>query len=180
VKGRREIILGVTGGIAAYKACDIINGLRKVGIGVTVIMTKEAGHFITPLTLQSLSGNKVYSDMFETVSEWEPEHIALAKKADLVLVAPCSANVIGKVAAGICDDLLTCTILATKAKVLFAPAMNENMYKHKTVQANIAKLKDCNYKIIGPIKGRLVCGDEGIGHLAGVDDILKEAKRLLK
>lgn len=179
-KRKKEIILGVTGSIAAYKACDIINGLKRMGLGVTVIMTNEAHHFITLLTLQSLSGNKVFSDMFEVPCEWSPVHISLAEKANLLLLAPCSANVIGKVANGICDDLLTSTIISTKAKILIAPAMNNNMYGNSAVQDNIKLLKSRNYKFVGPIKGHLVCGGEGVGHLAKVEDVLGEVKRLLK
>jgi len=177
---RKNIIVGVTGSIAAYKACDIVNGLRKDGFDVTVIMTAEAAQFITPLTLQSLSANRVYSDMFARPVDWDPVHISLAVKADLVLIAPCSANIIGKIATGICDDLLTCTVMSSKARVLIAPAMNKNMYENRAVQENLTTLKKRNFNFIGPIKGHLVCGTEGIGHLAEVADIIKEAKRLLR
>jgi len=176
----KEIIIGVTGSIAAYKACDIINGLKKTGFNVIPVMTKEAHNFIAPLTLQSLSGNKVFSDMFAPPAGWDPLHISLADRADLVLVAPSSANILGKLACGICDDLLTSTIISTKAKILHAPAMNNNMYANKAVQENIIKLKARGQLFIGPIKGHLVCGTEGIGHLAKVEDIIKEVKRLLK
>lgn len=174
---RGEIILGITGSIAAYKACDIIDGLRKVGLSIKVIMTKEAEHFITPLTLQTLSDNKVFMDMFEPVREWDPVHIRLAEIADLILIAPATANIISKIANGICDDLLTCVVAATKAKVLLAPAMNERMYKHPAVQRNIKALKGFGYKFIGPVKGDLACGYFGIGHIAAPEDIIKEAKR---
>jgi len=177
---KKEIILGVTGSIAAYKAGDITSGLRRMGMNVTVVMTGEASHFITPLTLQSLSCNKVFSDMFEAPLEWSPVHTSLADKADLVLIAPCSANILGKLANGICDDLLTCTIISTKAKILIAPAMNDNMYKNKFVQENIKRLKESGYEFVGPINGRLACGREGMGHMAKVEDILEAAKRLLK
>jgi len=182
VQKRRKgtIILGVTGSVAAYKACDIIGGLKKMGLDVVVVMTKEAGYFITPLTLQSLSCNKVYSEMFEAPAEWEPQHISLAERADLILVAPCSANIMGKIAGGISDDLLTCTVISSKAKVLLAPAMNNNMYSNSIVQDNIKKLKAKGYKFIGPIKGHLVCGREAIGHIAEVKDILGEVKKLLR
>jgi phosphopantothenoylcysteine decarboxylase/phosphopantothenate--cysteine ligase len=179
-KDKPVVILGVTGSIAAYKACDITSALRKTGMDVRVILTKEAKEFIAPLTLQTLSGNKVSCDMFELPEEWDPMHISLAEKASLVLIAPASANLIGKLAAGICDDLLTCVVFATKAPVLIAPAMNTNMYEHKIVQSNIAKLKALGYSFIGPIKGRLACGAEGIGHIAATDDIMAESKRLLK
>lgn len=176
---KKEVILGVTGSIAAYKACDIINILRRNGIGVTVIMTKEAEEFISPLTLQSLSNNKVYSDMFELPAEWNPLHTSLADKADLILIAPACANTIGKIANGICDDLLTCVVLASSARLLIAPAMNEKMYRHPAVQENIKKLKARGVKFIGPIKGPLVCGHDAIGHIAEANSIIAEVKKSL-
>ncbi len=175
-----EVILGVTGSIAAYKACDIINILRRNGFNVTVIMTKEADEFISPLTLQTLSNNKVYSEMFELPTQWNPLHTSLADKADLILIAPACANTIGKIAHGICDDLLTCVALASNAKLLLAPAMNEKMYKHPAVQENIKALKARGVKFIGPVKGSLVCGYEGIGHIAEIDTIIKEVKKSLR
>ena len=177
---KRSVILGVTGSIAAYKACEIISLLKKADIDVEVLLTKEAKAFITPLTLQTLSGNKVVEDMFEITTEWNPVHTSLADKAELVLIAPATANLIGKLANGICDDILTCVVFATKAPVLVAPAMNEKMYRHKIVQENIEKLKRAGYKFIGPIKGHLACGCTDIGHLAEVNDIVNEAKRLLR
>ena len=121
---RKHIVLGVTGSIACYKACDIINGLRKAGLCVSAIMTKEAETFVTPLTLQTLSGNKVITDMFALPDEYNPLHTSLAEAADLILIAPATANIIGKLANGICDDILTCTTIASRSKVLIAPAMN--------------------------------------------------------
>lgn len=177
---RRSLILGVTGSIAAYKACELITVFRKGDIDVTVIMTREAKEFITPLTLQTLSGNKVVRDMFELPEDWNPVHTSLADRAGLILIAPASANIIGKLAGGISDDLLTCVVLATEAPVLIAPAMNEKMYKHKIVQENIAKLKRLGYHFIGPIRGRLACGHDDIGHIAETSEIIREAKRLLK
>ncbi len=177
---KKTLVLGVTGSIAAYRACEIISALRKVDIGVRVILTKEAREFITPLSLQTLSCNKVLTEMFELPEGWDPVHTALADEADLILVAPATANVIGKMASGICDDLLTCVIFASKAPVLIAPAMNEKMYKHSIVRANIEKLKSAGYKFIGPIKGRLACGHEDIGHISDTADIVKEVKKLLK
>ena len=117
--------------------------------------------------------------MFALPEEWEPIHTSIADKAALILIAPATANVIGKLAGGICDDILTCVTYASKAPVLIAPAMNEKMYRHEIVQANIAKLKTIGYKFVGPVKGRLACGHEDIGHIAGTDDIVKEVKRLL-
>ena len=159
----KNIVLGVTASIAIYKACDILRALMSEGFNVNVVMTKEATELIRPIVFQSLSGNKVYQGMFEVPDAWEIEHISLATKADLVLVAPATANIIGKVASGISDDLLTCVISATKAPVLFAPAMNEIMYKNKITQGNIKKLGSLGYKFIGPRCGRLASGKTGSG-----------------
>jgi phosphopantothenoylcysteine decarboxylase/phosphopantothenate--cysteine ligase len=159
------VVLGVTGGIAVYKSLDICSMLRKNDIEVRVIMTKSATQFVTPLTFQSISQNIVTTDMFEEPKAWEIQHISLAKKADVFVVAPATANIIGKVANGIADDMLSTTIMATKAKVIFAPAMNTNMYNNPIVQENISKLKNLGYGIIEPTSGRLACGDEGKGKL---------------
>jgi len=175
-----SVILGVTGSIASYRACEIINVLVRESIDVEVLLTKEGKEFITPLTLQTLSHNKVIEDMFALPEKWNPVHTALAEKANLVLIAPATANIIGKLASGICDDIITCVVFATKAPILIAPAMNEKMYNHKIVQENISKLKGIGYKFIGPIKGRLACGHEDMGHIADTKDIVKEVKRLLK
>jgi len=178
-KNKKNIVIGVTGSIAAYKACEIIGALRKEGFDVDVILTKEGAEFITPLTLTTLSGNKVTTGMFEIPADWSPVHTSLAQKADLVLIAPATANVIGKLASGLCDDILTCVVFATKAPVLIAPAMNDIMYANKIVQGNIGKLTKAGYNFVGPIKGHLACGCEGVGHIARVEDIVKELKRLL-
>ncbi|MGI6707025.1 MAG: bifunctional phosphopantothenoylcysteine decarboxylase/phosphopantothenate--cysteine ligase CoaBC [Clostridia bacterium] len=172
MNNRKTVVLGVTGGIAAYKAAEIISRLRKENIQVFVIMTRHATEFITPLTLQTLSGNPVVVDMFASPSSWEIEHISLAQKADLFLIAPASANIIGKLACGIADDMLSTTVMATKAKVLLAPAMNTNMYTNSILQRNIQHLKDSGYSFIDPSVGRLACGDTGIGKLADVDVIV--------
>ena len=175
----KQIIVGVTGSIAAYKACEIVNILKKDSFDVRVILTKEGEKFLTPLTLQTLSGNRVHTDMFETPEEWDPIHTSLADSASLILIAPATANIIGKLANGICDDLLTCVVYASKAPVLIAPAMNEKMYNHEAVQENIKKLKKLGYSFAGPIKGHLACGHEAIGHIADTGDIVKGAKRLI-
>jgi phosphopantothenoylcysteine decarboxylase len=175
---KKTIVLGVTGSIASYKAADLTSGLTKKGHEVFVIMTKEAVEFIPPLTLQTLSGNKVYSGMFDIPEEWDAKHVSLAKKADIIFIAPATANVIGKLSCGICDDLLTCTVTASKAPVLIAPAMNEAMYNNKIVQENIARLKKIGYKFVGPKAGRLACGDVGLGCLADVETIIKEIEKL--
>jgi len=177
----KYVIIGVTGSVACYKTLDVIRGLRRLGISTEVVLTKEAEEFIRPILFQAISGNKVItSDLFKLPEEWNAQHISLAEKADLILVAPATANIIGKVANGICDDMLTCTICATKAGLLFAPAMNEGMYKNKIVQENIQKLKRVGYHFTGPLKGKLTCGCEGIGHIQDVKVIVEEAKRLLK
>ncbi len=177
----KEIILGVTGSIAAYKACDILRRLQDGGCHVSVVMTKGAENFITPLTLASLAGEKVYQATSENNSDaWPMNHITLAKKADVLLIAPATANMIGKIAGGIADDLLTCIALATKAKILIAPAMNDEMYHNKIVQSNIEKLEKYGIEFISPIKGKLACGTFGEGHLADVEDIVKAVLRSLK
>lgn len=175
----KEIILGVTGSIAAYKACDIIRRLQEKGVGVTVIMTKEAKEFITPLTLASLCGRAVHEDMFGERTG-QMAHLDLAKQARVLLIAPATANVIGKIANGIADDLLTCTAMATKAKILMAPAMNTGMYENAIVQENIAKLKKLGVGFIDAVKGKLACGTTGAGHLADVETIVQAVEQALK
>ena len=175
----KTVVLGVSGGIAVYKACDLVSKLKKAGINVHVIMTKSATEFVAPLTFQTLSQNYVVEDMFESPKTWDVEHISLAKKADLFVLAPATANVIGKVANGISDDMLTTTVMATKAKVLVAPAMNTNMYENPIVQRNIQILKDLNYEFVEPESGRLACGDVGSGKLASVDTIFEKIISLL-
>lgn len=167
------VVIGVTGGIAVYKALDVISALRKKDIKVHVIMTESASKFVNPLTFQSISQNMVVTDMFAEPKAWEIQHISLAQKADLMLIAPATANVIGKISNGIADDMLSTTVMATKAKVLIAPAMNTNMYQNPIVQNNISKLKDFGYKFIEPASGRLACGDIGIGKLADVNTIVE-------
>lgn len=175
----KNIILGVTAGIAIYKACDIVSRLKEQGFSVTVVMTPEAEELIKPIVFQSLSGSKVYCGLFEETDNWEIEHISLADKADLILIAPATANIIGKIASGISDDLLTCVVCATKAPVLIAPAMNEDMYRNKITQGNIKKLKSLGYKFVEPRRGRLACGKIGLGCLAEVEAIIKEVKKII-
>jgi len=172
-----NIVLGVSASIAIYKACDLVRRLQDEKFSVTVVMTLDAQELIKPVVFQSLSGNKVYCDMFDATSEWGIGHVSLADKADLVLIAPATANIIAKVRGGIADDLLTCLVLATEAPVLFAPAMNVNMYKNKITQKNIAELKTLGYKFVGPRAGKLACGKAGIGCLAEVEEIIKELKK---
>jgi len=176
----KHIILGVTGSIASYKACELISLFKKSNFDVSCILTKEGREFITPLTLEVLSSNKVVEDMFALPENRTPIHVSWADKADLVIICPATANIIGKLASGICDDFLCATVISTKAPVLIAPAMNNNMYRHKIVQRNITALKKIGYKFIGPIKGHLACGSNAIGHLAGISDIFRASKKLIK
>jgi phosphopantothenoylcysteine decarboxylase / phosphopantothenate---cysteine ligase len=175
----KNIVLGVTGGIAAYKACDLVSRLKKLGANVNVVMTRAATEFVTPLTFQTLSQNPVAVEMFQQPGSWEIEHIALAKKADLLVVAPATADMIGKIAGGIADDLLSTTIMATGAPVLLAPAMNTHMYQNPIVQENISRLKSFNYRLIAPETGRLACGDVGEGKMASPETLLAAIVKLL-
>ena len=168
----KNIILGVCGSIAAYKVCDIIRGLVKLGANVECVLTNGGSKFITPLTLQTLSKNKVYRDMFEEPSSWEIEHISLAKKADIIVIAPATADIMSRMANGRAGDLLSSTVLASKAKILICPAMNANMFGHKATQANISTLKSYEYKFVMPESGELACGDIGGGRLAAVENII--------
>lgn len=176
---QRNIILGVSASIAIYKACEVVRRLKEGGFSLSVVMTEEAEELIRPIVFSSLSGNKVYRGLFAEPQAWEIEHVSLAEKADLVLIAPATANIIAKIACGICDDLLTCIVSATKAPVLIAPAMNENMYQNKITQANIKRLKSLGYIFVEPQKGRLACGKIGVGCLAEVETIIKEVKKAL-
>lgn len=176
---QKTVVIGISGGIAVYKVLDVISKLKKLGANIHVIMTKSATEFVTPLSFQSLSQNYVVCDMFEEPKTWDVEHISLAKKADVFLVAPATANVIGKIANGIADDMLTTTIMATKAKVLIAPAMNTNMYENPIVQKNISILKELGYKFVEPDSGRLACGDVGKGKLSTPDNIVNNIIDLL-
>lgn len=173
------VVLGVTGGIAAYKAAELLRLLVKAGAEVHVIMTRSAQEFITPLTFQTLSGNPVHTELFNMIQEQEIGHISLADRADLLLVAPATANLIGKVANGIADDLLTTTIMASKAKVLFAPAMNSNMWDNPLYRENQAKLEALGYHFIAPVYGELACGWQGQGKLPDPADIFLSAQALL-
>ncbi len=169
----RTIVLGVSGGIAAYKAAGIIRALREDGARVRVLMTHSAQEFITPLTLQTLSGEPVARDLFDLTQESEIGHIDLADSADAILVAPSTANVIGKFAAGIADDLLTTVLLATRAPVVLAPAMNVHMFESEVVQTNLQALRGRGVRIVAPDEGMLACGYEGPGRLPDADVLLE-------
>lgn len=169
----KNILIGVTGGIAAYRACDIVSSLVKLNANVNVIMTANAREFVQPLTFESLSNNEVITDMFNREQEWEIEHISLAKKADVIVIAPATANIIGKLANGICDDMLTTTFMASKAPKIICPAMNNQMYEDTALLKNIEILTGRGVIFIEPACGRLACGDIGKGKLADVNTIVE-------
>ncbi len=175
----KTIVLGVTGSIAAYKAVELASKLTQEGARVDVVMTKAAQQFVTPLTFRTITGRPVASEMFDLASEFSIEHVALAERADLVVIAPATANVIAKLAAGIADDVLTCTVLDTKAPVIVAPAMHANMYQNRITQENIARLKERGFVFVGPGYGRLATGEVGPGRLAELDDILGTIRQVL-
>lgn len=179
VGNRKNIVLGVSASIAIYKACDLVRRLMDCGYAVHVVMTPNAKELIRPVVFQALSNNKVSHDLFAESGAWEVEHISLARRADLVLIAPATADVIAKVASGICDDMLTCVVCATRAPVLICPAMNEGMYANKITQENINKLKSLKYRFVEPKKGKLACGSVGTGCLAEIDTIVKEVRGIL-
>ncbi|MBE5798944.1 MAG: bifunctional phosphopantothenoylcysteine decarboxylase/phosphopantothenate--cysteine ligase CoaBC [Clostridiales bacterium] len=179
-KKKTCIVLGVTGGIAAYKACELLRLLQKRGMDVYVVMTKHACQFVAPLTFETLSGHPVAVDTFERPATWEVEHIALAKRADLFLIAPATANIIGKMACGIADDMLSTTVMATKAPVMIAPAMNTGMWENPATQQNIATLVSRGVHVVTPATGHLACGDSGAGKLEDVSVIAERAIAILE
>ncbi len=170
----KTVIVGITGSIAAYKAAEVVRGLCKQGLKVQVMMTERATQFITPLTLETLSGNPVVVDMFGKYQQGKVQHITLAKQADLVLIVPATAATIGRLATGIASDMIGATILATQAPVFLSPAMNSQMYKHPIVQDNLKHLREIGYQIITPAVGPLACGDIGDGRLADVSHIIEQ------
>jgi phosphopantothenoylcysteine decarboxylase/phosphopantothenate--cysteine ligase len=176
----KNIVLGVTGCIAAYKACDIVSRLKKLGANVDVIMTDNACQFVMPLSFETLSGNAVVTDTFKRVDEFDVKHVSLAKKADLFLVAPATANIIGKFAWGIADDMLSTTYMASKAPKVICPAMNTNMYESEAVTENLKTLKDRGVVIVDAVSGRLACGDTGKGKMAEPVDIVKVEEDILQ
>ena len=173
------VVLGVTGGIAVYKACELLRLLQKRGIDVFVVMTQNACRFVAPLTFETLSGHPVAVDTFDRPQTWEVEHIALAKRADLFLLAPATANIMGKMACGIADDMLSTTVMATRAPVLVAPAMNTGMWENAAVQQNVKTLRARGVEIVAPVSGHLACGDNGAGKLEDVAVIAERACELL-
>lgn len=175
----KTIVLGVSGGIAVYKAVELLRLLTKAGADVHVIMTRNACEFVAPLTFQTLSSNPVHTDLFNLSQEQEIDHISLADRADLFILAPATANLVGKIAQGLADDLLTTTIMATKAPVLIAPAMNSNMYENPIYQRNQTCLAELGYQILAPVSGSLACGWEGPGKLPDPTIIFSAAEALL-
>ena len=173
------VVLGVTGGIAVYKACELLRLLQKRGIDVFVVMTQNACRFVAPLTFETLSGHPVAVDTFDRPQTWEVGHIALAKRADLFLIAPATANIMGKMACGIADDMLSTTVMATRAPVLVAPAMNTGMWENAAVQQNVKTLRARGVEIVAPVSGHLACGDNGAGKLEDVAVIAERACELL-
>lgn len=173
------VVLGVTGGIAVYKACELLRLLQKRGIDVFVVMTQNACRFVAPLTFETLSGHPVAVDTFDRPQTWEVEHIALAKRADLFLIAPATANIMGKMACGIADDMLSTTVMATRAPVLVAPAMNTGMWENAAVQQNVKTLRVRGVEIVAPVSGHLACGDNGAGKLEDVEVIAERVCKLL-
>lgn len=171
----KKIVVGVTGGIAAYKACDLVSRLKKQGAEVRVVLTDHACRFVPPLTFETLSGNQAYCDTFDR--KYEIEHVSLAKWADLMIVAPATANCMGKLAGGIADDLLSTTMIAMRSAILMAPAMNTGMWKNPAVQENLAKLKNRGVLFVGPESGFLACGDEDIGRMSEPQSIVEAAEK---
>ena len=169
----REIVLGVTGGIAAYKSAELVSRLRHLGARVHVIMTRNATEFVSPLTFQTLSANQVVTDTFRAPEYWNVEHVALAKLAEVFVIAPATANIMAKMAAGIADDMLSTTVLATKAPVLLAPAMNTGMWTAEATRANIKVLHERGVRFVGPDTGMLACGDEGAGRMSEPEAVVE-------
>jgi phosphopantothenoylcysteine decarboxylase/phosphopantothenate--cysteine ligase len=176
LKGR-EIIVAVCGGIAAYKVADVVSKLIQLGAGVTVVMTSEATKFVTPLTFEALSGRAVRTSTFDLVDAGDPQHIGLTERADLMLVAPATANALAKISHGLCDDLVSLMVCAAACPVVFAPAMNNRMWENPVTKENVAKLQGLGYRFIGPEPGWLACRNIGVGRMsepaAIVDEVVK-------
>ena len=175
----KHVLLGITGSIAAYKAADTTSQLVKAGCKVTCIMTQAAQQFITPLTLQTLSKQPVVTDLFDEKENWRPGHIALADAADLLLIAPCTADTLARLVHGFANDALSAIALATRAPILIAPAMNGKMWEHAATQANVKMLKSRGCQFIGPDDGMLACGYEGTGRLWPVDGVVEKTLAVL-
>ncbi len=179
MSAEKNILIGVTASIAAYKVCDLITELRAEKYQVRAAMTEDAHHFITPLVLESFTANDVIENFFSVPGRTKPVHIELAKKSDLILIAPATADIIAKLANGFAGDVITCTVLATEAPVVIVPAMNEKMYAHPATQENITRLKNRGVVFVPPVEGHLVCSDHGMGHIADNAAILKAVRENL-
>lgn len=175
----REIIVGVCGGIACYKVADVVSKLTQMGAGVTVVMTREAQNFVTPLTFEALCARPVRTDPFDLIDTGDPQHIRLTEEADLMLVAPATGNTLAKVAAGLCDDLVSLMISAAACPVIFAPAMNNRMWDNPITQQNVARLTQVGYQFIGPEAGWLACRNVGLGRMTEPPAIIAEITRIL-
>lgn len=175
----KKILLIVSGSIAAYKIGDLITLLREQGARVTCVMTESAKHFVTPLVLRALSGERVYQDFFTPDSPYDVLHTSLADETDMIVGAPASADFIARLAAGMADDLATCIVLAARKPFLLVPAMNDNMYTHPLTQQNIQKLKEIGYRFVDPIRGHLVCGKEAMGHISDPQTVLEALEKIL-
>ncbi|MEQ1848378.1 MAG: flavoprotein, partial [Nitrospira sp.] len=176
----KNILLGVSGSIAAYKACDLITSLRELGHTVTVVMTKDAHHFITALSLQSFAGTEVIQDFFSTEGRLKPIHIELAKKADVILIAPASADIIARLAHGLADDLLSTLCLARNCPLIIAPAMNREMWLNAATQRNITQLINDGVQVLGPDSGVQACGETGVGRMLEADVLAEEVLAFLR
>jgi phosphopantothenoylcysteine synthetase/decarboxylase len=178
IMGKR-IVLGVTASIAAFKACEIIGLLRKKGHSVKCVMTPHSKWFVTATTLETLSGERVVENMFKKPERVDPAHIALADEADVILIAPATADIIGKIASGICDDILSCTVAAASCPTIFAPAMNDRMFSNPIIRDKMEYLREKGYHFIDPVEGHLACGRQGVGHLALPETIVEEVEKVL-
>lgn len=178
LKGR-EVIVALTGGIAGYKVCTVVSRLAQAGCGVTAVMTRAARKFVGEVTLQTLTGRRVYTGLWDAEKDYDPQHISLTEAANLLVVAPATANILGKVANGLADDLVSTMIMAAGCPVVFAPAMNSRMWANPIVQENVAKLRRCGYSFIEPGEGWLACRATGVGRMAEPEEILAVVRRML-
>lgn len=174
------IVLGVTGSISAYRACDLVLEMRERGWDVIPVLSKDAHHFVTPLTLESLAGREIYQDFFAVPGRPKPIHIELAKAADAIVIAPASADIIARMSLGLADDILSCTVLAAMSPVVVVPAMNDKMYANSVTQEHVERLKKRGFRFVDPVVGKLVCSDRAMGHIAGNAAILNAVGAVLE
>ena len=179
-KNKGTIILGITGSISAYRMCDLSLDLKEEGVEVIPILSKDAQHFVTPLAIQSLAGREVHTDFFSLPGHSKPIHIELARAADVIVVAPATADIIARMRMGLADTLLSCTLLAAESPVLVVPAMNTRMYEHHATQENLNVIQERGVRVLPPVEGKLVCSELGVGHIAPNEEILKAILSLLE